>query len=121
MAQARANLKSAKAGAERAHALLDIENFVARIPSEIPSQIGKHAICCFTFTPESVIAEDQFSHMTYDQDGAQNRNGNATVFDIIISKEYEVVDKDATTLPMPDKPKWYPRRAALEHNLTWRN
>ena len=42
-------------------------------------------------------------------------------FDIIINKEYEVVDKDATTLPMPDKPKWYPGRAALEHNLTWRN
>jgi hypothetical protein len=46
--------------------------------------------------------------MTYNQDGAQNRNGNAIVFDIIINKEYEVVDKDATTLPMPDKPKWYP-------------
>ena len=117
MAQAQANLKSAKAGAERAHALLDIENFVARIPSEV----GKYAICCFTFTPESVIAEDQCSYMTYNQDGAQNRNGNATVFDIIINKEYEVVDKDATTLPMPDKPKWYPGRAALEHNLTWRN
>lgn len=116
MAQAQANLKSAEAGAERAQALLDIENFVARIPSEI----GKYAICCFTFTPESVIAEDQFSHMNYNQDGAQNCNGNASVFDIIITKEYEVVDKDAMA-PMPDKPKWHPGRAALEHNLTWRN
>ena len=111
MAQAQANLKSAKAGAERAHALQDIENFVARIPSEI----GKYAICCFTFTPESVIAEDQFLHMTYNQDGAHNSNGNASVFDIIITKEYEVVDKDAMA-PMPDKPKWHPGRAALEHN-----
>jgi hypothetical protein len=116
MAHAQANLKSAEPGAERAQALLDIENFVARIPSEI----GKYAICCFTFTPESVIAEDQFSHMNYNQDGAQNSNGDASVFDIIITKEYESVDKDAMA-PMPDKSKWHPGRAALEHNLTWRN
>jgi hypothetical protein len=110
MAQAVANLKSAKPGADMAHTLLDTENFVPRTPSEI----GKYAICCFTFTPESVIAEDQFSHATYNQDGVQNRNGDATVFDFIITEEYEVVDEDVVA-PMPDKPKLYPGRAALEH------
>ena len=66
MAHAQANLKLATPGpgAERAHAMLDIENF-----PRIPSEIGKYAICCFTFTPESATAEDQFSHMTYNQDG----------------------------------------------------
>ena len=38
------------------------------------------------------------------------------MFDIILTKVYEVVDKDAMA-PTPDKPKWYPGRAAPEHNL----
>jgi hypothetical protein len=63
-----------------------------------------------------VIAEDRFSHATYDQDRVQNRNGDATVFDFIITKEYEVVDKDVVA-PMPDTPKVYLGRAALEHAL----
>jgi hypothetical protein len=49
-----------------------------------------------------------------------NRNSNTTMFNINLTKEYEVVDKDAMA-PMPDKPKWYTGRAAPEHNLTQRN
>ena len=57
-ANAEHNFKIANAGADRAAAQLDLENFVPRILSEIE----KYVVCCFTFTLDSVIAEDEFSH-----------------------------------------------------------
>jgi hypothetical protein len=60
--------------------------------------------------------------MAYNQDGAQNSNGYAAVFDSIIDEEYEVVHEDAMApAPMPNKPKCKRGRAALEHNPTRRN
>ena len=53
-ANAEHNFRIAKARANRAAAQLDLENFVQLIPSEIE----KYAVCCFTFAPDSVIAED---------------------------------------------------------------
>ena len=50
-------------------------------------------------------------------DNIYNCNGNAAMFDIILTKEHEVVDKDAM-VPMPDKPKWYRGHTTPEHNLT---
>ena len=55
-ANAEHKFRIADAQADRAAAQLDLENFVPRIPSEIE----KYAVCCFAFTPDSVIAEDKF-------------------------------------------------------------
>ena len=87
-ANAEHNFMIAKAGANRADAQLDLENFVPRIPSEIE----KYAVCCFTFTPDSAIAEDQFSHLTYNQGGSQSRNSDVSVFNIITVKECDAMD-----------------------------
>ena len=113
-ANAEHKFRIANAGADRAAAQLDLENFVPRIPSEIE----KYAVCCFAFTPDSVIAEDQFSHLTYNQGGSQSRNSDVSVFNIITVKECDAIDAEPKS-PMPTDLNWDELKA-VKHDLTWR-
>ena len=84
----------------------------------IPSEIEKYAVCCFTFAPDSVIAEDQFSHLTYNQGGSQSRNSDVSVFNIITVQECEAMDAEPKS-PMPTDLNWDELKA-VNHDLTWR-
>ena len=84
----------------------------------IPSEIEKYAVCCFAFTPDSVIAEDQFSHLTYNQGGSQSRNSDVSVFNIITVKECDAMDAEPK-LPIPTDLNWGELKV-VKHDLTWR-